>query len=105
MVCKNGKAGVNWEHGWGDGVSMLRYFNEIYDEMQAESARPPASAAGSVDRLAFEHNDASRSAVAEAEARADALVASADLHVYETDALTKEDLKAQKLSPDGTMQM
>lgn len=105
IVCANGKAGVNWEHSWGDGVCMLRYFNEVFDEVTAEPAREPAAPAAGVAALKWDFNDAARKAVSEAEAKADALVDSAELEVYETDSLTKEDLKKQKLSPDGTMQM
>lgn len=32
IVCKDGTAGVNFEHSWGDGVAVLRYFNEVYNE-------------------------------------------------------------------------
>lgn len=32
IVCKDGNAGLNFEHSWGDGVAVLRYFNEIYKE-------------------------------------------------------------------------
>lgn len=32
IVCKDGNAGINFEHSWGDGVAVLRYFNEIYKE-------------------------------------------------------------------------
>lgn len=32
IVGKDGNAGVNFEHSWGDGVAILRYFNEIYKE-------------------------------------------------------------------------
>lgn len=32
IVCKDGTAGINFEHSWGDGVAVLRYFNEIYKE-------------------------------------------------------------------------
>lgn len=29
IVCANGKAGINWEHAWGDGVAVLNFFNEV----------------------------------------------------------------------------
>ena len=29
---KNGECAVNFEHAWGDGVAVLRYVNEIYDD-------------------------------------------------------------------------
>lgn len=32
IVCKDGTAAINFEHSWGDGVAVLRYFNEIYKE-------------------------------------------------------------------------
>lgn len=32
IVAKDGNAGINFEHSWGDGVAVLRYFNEIYKE-------------------------------------------------------------------------
>lgn len=27
---KDGSASVSFEHSWGDGVAVLRYFNEVY---------------------------------------------------------------------------
>ena len=32
MVDKNGVAALNFEHSWGDGVAVLRLFNELYDD-------------------------------------------------------------------------
>jgi carnitine O-palmitoyltransferase 2 len=29
IICQNGKAGINWEHAWGDGVAVLYFFNEV----------------------------------------------------------------------------
>ena len=29
IICKDGKAAVNFEHAWGDGVAVLRFFNEV----------------------------------------------------------------------------
>lgn len=31
-VAKDGTAAVSFEHSWGDGVAVLRYFNETYNE-------------------------------------------------------------------------
>ena len=30
IVTKNGLSAVNFEHSWGDGVAVLRFFNELY---------------------------------------------------------------------------
>lgn len=35
IVCPNGKSAINFEHSWGDGVAVLRYFDEIYQESVA----------------------------------------------------------------------
>ncbi|CCI50536.1 unnamed protein product [Albugo candida] len=32
IVASNGKAAVNFEHSWGDGVAVLRYVNELYED-------------------------------------------------------------------------
>ena len=32
IVTKCGNACVNFEHSWGDGVAVLRYFNEVYKD-------------------------------------------------------------------------
>ncbi|XP_049316344.1 carnitine O-palmitoyltransferase 2, mitochondrial isoform X1 [Bactrocera dorsalis] len=32
IVTVDGTAAVNFEHSWGDGIAVLRYFNEIYQE-------------------------------------------------------------------------
>lgn len=34
MVCKDGKAAVNFEHAWGDGVPVLRFFNEVKSNLK-----------------------------------------------------------------------
>lgn len=30
IISKDGKAGINFEHSWGDGVAVLRFMNEIF---------------------------------------------------------------------------
>lgn len=32
MFSKDGVGAVNFEHSWGDGVAVLRYFQDIYRE-------------------------------------------------------------------------
>jgi len=42
IVCANGKAGINWEHAWGDGVAVLYFFNEVsWKEGGGGGGRPP----------------------------------------------------------------
>lgn len=32
IVTKDGVSGINFEHSWGDGVAVLRFFQDIYNE-------------------------------------------------------------------------
>ena len=42
LVSANGRAALNFEHAWGDGVAVLRFFNETY---AAAAALPTVGAA------------------------------------------------------------
>ena len=33
IICKDGKAAVHFEHAWGDGVAVLRFFNEVRNKL------------------------------------------------------------------------
>lgn len=48
IVTKDGWAGVNFEHAWGDGVAVMRFFNDIHKDSlknkwsnQAAPVAPP----------------------------------------------------------------
>ena len=72
VVTENAKAAVNFEHAWGDGVAVLRYFNEVYAASNAlppdSSAERPAAAAAAPRRLVLEVPPAVRAAVTKARA-------------------------------------
>ena len=48
VVAANGKAGVNFEHAWGDGVAVLRYFKGVH----AAAAAAPVPSPGGVSEAA-----------------------------------------------------
>lgn len=35
ITTKDGWAGLNFEHAWGDGVAVMRFFNEINDDSKS----------------------------------------------------------------------
>ncbi len=41
IVTENGKAAVNFEHAWGDGIAVLRYFDAIFHESTATPVAKP----------------------------------------------------------------
>jgi carnitine O-palmitoyltransferase 2 len=106
IVAANGRAGVNWEHAWGDGVAVLNFFNAVFDTVGAEPARarPAAPSAAGVAKLAWALDGAAAGAVRAAAAGTAAAIAATALKVYQTDSLNKADIKRSGLSPDGVMQ-
>jgi hypothetical protein len=34
IIAKDGTAGINFEHSWGDGVAVLRYFTDMFNDSE-----------------------------------------------------------------------
>lgn len=49
IVSKDGRAGVNFEHSWGDGVAVLRYFQDIHKDATKNPQVHPDTQASSYD--------------------------------------------------------
>lgn len=52
IVTRDGKASVNFEHSWGDGVAVMRFINEsLKDSTQRPSVHPgqPRSRRSGID--------------------------------------------------------
>jgi len=105
VVTENAKAAINFEHSWGDGVSVLRLANEMFDASTALPTDTPAPPAAPPRRLDFELPPPLAAAVEEAGRRFDATIAGTDLATVMTDAFTTAALKKGGVSPDGMMQM
>jgi len=118
IVAANGKACVNFEHAWGDGVAVLRYFNEVYDDSIATAPRdkastdvpPVASGAGSCEvgvprRLEFELTSDDKASIEAASKTIDSTIASLEVGTFESVNWGKADLVKSKIGADGFMQM
>ncbi|KAM3963750.1 carnitine palmitoyltransferase 2 [Aphomia sociella] len=109
IVTGDGVAGVNFEHSWGDGVAVLRFFQDIYNETTTKPfVHPdtkPSDSNITVSRLDFNVDDKSKEFVEKAKREykqwCDSL--SIDYVLYE--GLTKEACKKFKVSPDCIMQL
>lgn len=40
VITADGYAGINFEHSWGDGVAVLRYFNDIHRDSTTDLKVP-----------------------------------------------------------------
>ncbi|CAG9785597.1 unnamed protein product [Diatraea saccharalis] len=109
IITKDGYSGVNFEHSWGDGVAVLRYFEDIYKETTKKPfAHPdtkPLDSNQSVMKLEFKLDDTSKGFIesAKKEYREWYKSLSIDYILYE--GLNKEDCKKLKVSPDCIMQL
>lgn len=110
IVTKDGVAGVNFEHSWGDGVAVLRFFQDIYAETINKpfvhpDTRPAENSQITVRKLEFKLDDKSKQFIVDAtndyKQWCDTL--SIDYILYE--GLTKEACKKFKVSPDCIMQL
>jgi carnitine O-palmitoyltransferase 2 len=110
---KSGEAAINFEHSWGDGVAVLRFFNEIFADTTNRPYITPkteASFEGKGDlnkwitKLEFKLDDSVREAIGKAEANYRRAQASIHLRCFENLKYGKEFVKTKGLSPDSLMQ-
>jgi carnitine O-palmitoyltransferase 2 len=109
IVAANGKAGVCWEHAWGDGVAVLRVVEAVHSEVTSRPVErrtaPPEAAAGGVRPLLWTLDGEATRSIRSAEARLDATIAATRLRVLQLPSLNKAQVKASGLSPDAVMQV
>nr|XP_039258344.1 carnitine O-palmitoyltransferase 2, mitochondrial-like [Styela clava] len=108
VVAKNGETAINFEHAWGDGVAVVRYMNEIYDDtINNPRVTSPdfIETTPKVQRLEFNLDDQAKSTIENAKARYIADTGRLKVAGQKYDKMSKEYLKAKKISPDGVLQL
>lgn len=109
IVTKDGSACVNFEHSWGDGVAVLRYFNEVYTDTITNPRIHPGDGVraglSTVRKLEFKVDSGVEATIKEATSSYDKLRSSLTLSPVEHEGVTKEFIKKQRLSPDSIFQL
>lgn len=112
LISADGVTAVNFEHSWGDGVAVLRYFNEVYKDMlqqpfvSADTPHTPADGdTSNVRPLNFEIDERTRAAVEAAYAQNASIVESLDMNYLQYKQLNKGTCKRHGLSPDSIIQL
>jgi carnitine O-palmitoyltransferase 2 len=86
IVTADGQAAVNFEHAWGDGVAVMRFFNEVYGASTAMlSVTSPQPPADPPTRLAFTLPEDVKTAVVDAQRAFDATIARTDLKIVQVE--------------------
>lgn len=108
IVNAKGRAAVNFEHSWGDGVAVLRYFNEVYADSITQSSLdasqlPPPST--DLKMLEWLLNDEIVATSEQAGRDLDALLGSIHMENLDTEAVYPRFLKKKDIGADGIFQM
>ncbi|XP_023168002.1 carnitine O-palmitoyltransferase 2, mitochondrial [Drosophila hydei] len=112
LISADGVTAINFEHSWGDGVAVLRYFNEVYRDMLNQpfvsESTPHTPANGdctNVRPLNFEIDNGTQAAVEAAYVQNASIVDSLDMNYLQYKLLNKGTCKRHGLSPDSIIQL
>lgn len=109
IVTGDGVAGVNFEHSWGDGVAVLRFFQDIYNETITKPFVHPDTKPSdnniTVSTLDFKLDDKSKNFIENAKKEYKQWYDSLSIDYILYEGLTKGACKKFKVSPDCIMQL
>lgn len=110
LLTGDGHAAVNFEHAWGDGVAVLRYFNDLFADSTEQPRVHPGSAPSTdagqfVERLDFKVNDSVAEAVKRAVNCYKEATGSLQLSALKHAGLSRDLIKSSGLSPDSVAQL
>lgn len=106
-VMANGMAMLNFEHSWGDGVAVLRTFDDVYNDSIKLDLDTPASSSDPLETapIDFKLTTELKKEVLAATAEFAATTANLDLDILESFGNGKNFAKRVKISPDGFAQL
>lgn len=110
IMTRDGHAAINFEHSWGDGVAILRFFNDTYNDStnNPQLTRPLNEidkGAVQVERLDFELDSRLRDSIAKSRGEHAKTTSNLDLGAVEYEKLNRDYFKKNKLSPDAMSQL
>ena len=104
LLTKNAHAAVNFEHAWGDGVAVLRYFNEVYKDSKVNAQGCQATMEG-VASLDFSLTPNLKLAIERARSSVEENCKTLNTNTLQYQKYGKKDIKKFQLSPDALMQL
>lgn len=111
IVNQDAQSAVNFEHSWGDGVAVLRFFTEVFKDVQqtpfiTRDSKPDSNSNPQeyVKKLEFKLNDDVKQAISEAKQKYDSATSKLKMKNFDSNKFGKDFIKKYKLSPDSVMQ-
>lgn len=109
ILDKKGHAGINFEHAWGDGVAVVRYFNECFED----TTKRPRLVGGEeydlpapqVHNIEFNLNDKLKSTIDNTRKYFQGVVDSLSLNYAQILGTGRKTCKVMGISPDSMMQL
>lgn len=106
----SGHVALTFEHSWGDGVAVLRLFNDIYKDSTYNRFVTPETELINLDKslichIDFDLNNSLIDAILSADRKWRELTTSLDINYGICDNLTREYFKSKKVSPDSMFQL
>lgn len=111
LVSKDGKAAVNFEHSWGDGVAVLRFFQDIYKDSASHPHVHPGFDKSLIDtsahvrKLEFALDEKAKQYILMAKERYNAFTRSLAFSFFEFPEFGRNLCKEAQVSPDSVMQL
>lgn len=110
IVTKDGFGGINFEHSWGDGVAVLRYFQDIKKDIsekplfRPEDKKQLFTKSINVHKLEFKLDEKSKSIISEEKLNFEKWVSGLDIDFLIYEGFGKKECKNFGVSPDAVMQ-
>lgn len=110
IVTKDGHSCINFEHSWGDGVAVLRFFTETYNDsiknpQLTEKIEKPATSGLTVQKLDFDLDARLIEAIQTSRQKHLETTSSLELGAVQYAKLNRNYFKKNKLSPDAMSQL
>ena len=106
IVCRNAMSAINFEHAWGDGVAVLRLFNELFKETTTRPVLPHEPSSSPLpEKLQPVLSDNLKAAIGKAKREVEMRTQSLSTSTLQYGRFGKSLLKTKSLSPDGVMQL
>lgn len=108
IVTKDGHAAINFEHSWGDGVAILRFFNDAYNDAShliEPIENPVAGDNITVQHLDFDLDKRLKNSIASSRMLHAKQTGNLELGAVQYEKLNRDYFKKNKLSPDAMSQL